>query len=315
MKEVEESIKVFNVEVKKKPITTKSTMIVQSMIKILFLSLFISSSIVINILQVIITIILTPFIKVTSLHYLNCLICHYVWTCCSLLFFQFKAINTSRSGYSKIPKNENAFVISNHVCWADWAFVHDIASSKGMLGSCRYFLKDSVKYLPIFGWGMWLMRMPFLKRTWAHDHLLIEKALEPLTQCSLPVWLVSFVEGTRFNEKKLKLSQEFARNNNLKEPELCLLPRCKGFTSTIKALRNSHIKYLYDVTLSYKHSTKGWGYSPSPLDVLMGTLSDYRVHIHVERIAISSIPQEPTAFLYELFERKDNLLRDIKKLL
>lgn len=284
-----------------------------SVFRIIFLFFMLSTSVILNILQVILSILITPFIPTETLHFLNCLICLYIWTCCSQLFFLFNGIKVSRSGYAKIPSNESAFVISNHVCWADWAFVHDIACRKKMLGSCRYFLKDSVKYLPIFGWGMWLMRMPFLKRNWGRDHQRIKEALSPLTCCALPVWLISFVEGTRFSEPKLKAAQQFAETQSLRPPKLCLLPRCKGFSSTVKALRSSHIKHVYNVTLAYYHKSKGWGHAPSPMDILSGAISDYRVHIDVERIPLSVVPEEPENFLYLLFEEKDSLLQMIKE--
>lgn len=36
---------------------------------------------------------------------------------------------------------ESALVISNHVCFIDFALIHSLASRIGMLNSCKYFVK------------------------------------------------------------------------------------------------------------------------------------------------------------------------------
>jgi len=46
-------------------------------------------------------------------------------------------------------------------------------------------------------------------------------------------------------------AQAFARQHNKPELSRVLLPRTKGFVSTIQGLRGSHVKHVYDLTLLY----------------------------------------------------------------
>jgi lysophosphatidic acid acyltransferase/lysophosphatidylinositol acyltransferase len=162
---------------------------------------------------------------------------------------------------------------------------------------------------------MYLCRFPFLKRNWARDGGRISKTLGIFVNYKLPIWLVSFVEGHRLCQDKVVRSQEYAKENNLPVLANLLLPRCKGFIATAGALRGSHIKYVYDFTLSYHHRKRGFGATPSLFEIITGGLEDYQFHVHVDRIPIDKVPSEETEateWLYDLYVKKDKLLGDIK---
>jgi hypothetical protein len=50
-------------------------------------------------------------------------------------------LRISFSGLENIPDSENAFVISNHVSFADYSIVNAIATRKKMISFCKYFVK------------------------------------------------------------------------------------------------------------------------------------------------------------------------------
>jgi lysophosphatidic acid acyltransferase/lysophosphatidylinositol acyltransferase len=217
-----------------------------------------------------------------------------------------------------IPDPENAILISNHVYFGDFFLVHHVGRLKGMLSYCRYFLKDSIKFLPVFGWGMYLINMPFLKRDWQRDNRRIRQALDPIISSRLPIWFISFVEGHRMSPEKLRSSQAYAKNT-LGAPRLnhVLLPRSKGLALTLGAFRESqsHITALYDLTLAYNHRQRGPGAVPSLYEIVTGALDGYEMHIHVQRHALNEIPFEDaqiTSWLYDVFSKKDALLAEIK---
>lgn len=50
-------------------------------------------------------------------------------------------LKISFSGLEDIPDGENAFVISNHVSFADYSIVNAVATRKKMVSYCKYFVK------------------------------------------------------------------------------------------------------------------------------------------------------------------------------
>jgi hypothetical protein len=68
-----------------------------------------------------------------------------------------------------IPCEESAIVISNHSSFTDFYLLLSLARKKRMLAASKYFAKESLKYMPIFGWGLWLMGMILIKRNWTND--------------------------------------------------------------------------------------------------------------------------------------------------
>ena len=68
----------------------------------------------------------------------------FLWSLFQIMFERYQKANfTWSGGISKIPKKENAIVISNHCSFADFLMVHSIAYPKNMLPYCKYFVKVS----------------------------------------------------------------------------------------------------------------------------------------------------------------------------
>lgn len=56
-----------------------------------------------------------------------------------------------------IPVQESAIIIANHKSYADFYLIHALAARRRMLFNCKYMAKDSLKYIPFFGWGIWVL--------------------------------------------------------------------------------------------------------------------------------------------------------------
>jgi lysophosphatidic acid acyltransferase/lysophosphatidylinositol acyltransferase len=82
-----------------------------------------------------------------------------------------------------------------------------------MVANGKYFAKDSLKWLPAFGWGMWMLGFIFIKRSWTDDKDTIEQTFSRIRDLKIPVWLVSFLEGTRIRPHKLVEVGYFARRS------------------------------------------------------------------------------------------------------
>jgi 1-acyl-sn-glycerol-3-phosphate acyltransferase len=91
-----------------------------------------------------------------------------VWRGIQTIFTKLNRARITCSG-EPLPRNESAIVISNHISWADFYLIQDLASKSGMLGRCRWFAKKQLKWVPFLGWGLWAMGMPMISRTWDQD--------------------------------------------------------------------------------------------------------------------------------------------------
>jgi len=215
-----------------------------------------------------------------------------------------------------LPEKENAIVIVNHRSWDDFILVNSVAFRKRTVKSLKYFAKDSLKFLPGFGWGMYLMGQIFVKRNWTSDKKKIDKAFDGIKKDKEPVWIITYLEGTRLTKEKLIKSHAFAKERNLPVFNNVLIPRVKGFNASVNAFRNSHVKYVYDFTLAYRHKEKGFGVLPSIATILSSDISNYQFHIHIRRIPIENIPvneDEIYQWAIKIFQDKDNLLEDLKQ--
>jgi 1-acyl-sn-glycerol-3-phosphate acyltransferase len=92
-----------------------------------------------------------------------------VWRGIQYIFVRVNHANIVVSGAEKLPPNESAIVISNHVEWTDFYMIQELAIRSNMLGRCRWFAKQQLKWVPFLGWGLWAMGMPLVSRKWTND--------------------------------------------------------------------------------------------------------------------------------------------------
>lgn len=240
----------------------------------------------------------------------------FIWYHLQIMYERFSGLRVTISGLNDIPYGENSYLISNHVCFADWACINALAMRKGMLPFCKYFCKDSIKYIPVFGWGIKIMGMVMLKRDWTKDRAKFQALFSLFNGGKLPVYLVSYPEGSRVAPHKLVRSQEYARENKLPVLENILLPRSKGFIATMLGLRGSDVHVLYDMTVVYYHEDRGLNKTWPFWNMFTGRLDGYHLHIHLERIPFDRMPaseDELKAWIFTQFKLKDGLVGSIGK--
>lgn len=201
-----------------------------------------------------------------------------------------------------LPDRENVLVVCNHQEMTDILTLFFLARAKKSLGDLKFYAKNVIKYVPGVGWGMQFLDCIFLKRNWSSDHKHIEATFDKINRYKIPLWLVSYVEGTRVRPSKLEKSREFAEKAGLTPTEHVLIPRTKGFVATIQGL-DSHLDAIYDLTIAYVDGV------PSLWQWAKGYVDD--VHIHVRRFSMDEVPQDPKELSDWLIERyvvKDKLL-------
>ncbi len=201
-----------------------------------------------------------------------------------------------------LPTDENVILVSNHQQMPDITVLMALAKSKGRLGDLKFFVKHALKWTPGLGWGMQFLNCPFLKRDWSADRHKIEATFETLVRERIPMWLVSFVEGTRATEAKVRESAEWAMERGLATTHHVLLPRTKGFAASIEGL-GEHLHAVYDVTIGYVDGV------PTLWHYITGRVQE--IHVHVRRFPIDELPKleaEVKQWLMDRFYEKDALL-------
>lgn len=207
-----------------------------------------------------------------------------------------------------VPPRENALVLPNHQSMSDVLLLLCFAWRARRLGHLKFFVKDVVKYVPGPGWGMVFLDCIFVKRDWAQDRGNIERLFAKYKNESIPLLLVSFLEGTRRTPKKLAEAQAYAKERGLPVLEHVLLPRTKGFVFSVLGLRQ-HLDVVYDLTLGYETEPP-----PTLLDCFAGTVR--KVDIHVRRWPIAELPEGDdalAAWATARYEEKDALLAHYKQ--
>lgn len=200
-----------------------------------------------------------------------------------------------------VPVRENAIVISNHQQMPDITVLMALARSKHRLGDLKWFVKRKIQYVPGIGWGMRFLDCVFVHRDWSSDQDAIRRTFSRLVNDRVPLWLVSFVEGTRFTAAKHARSREYARRQGLPVLDHLLLPRTKGFVATLEGLRDN-VSAVYDVTIGYIEGV------PTLWQYITGRVQ--QVHVHIARFPTPELPrgEAAAAWLIRRFEEKDRLL-------
>lgn len=235
-----------------------------------------------------------------------------------LLFLFEDMTGTQIYFHGDIPQKsekENAILLFNHQCTSDWIMASSLGVRCGSVGIVRYVLKESLKYIPFYGFYLKEHGCVYVNR----ENFIEMKMKKQMEQyANKKYWMVIFPEGTRFNPQLasvLTKSQEYAHANGLAPLSQVLTPRSKGFEMCLKHLADP--KYILDVTIMYGNTSKFVDgqmtrlKSPSLFDFLRGKCSE--VHIHMTRIPVTSLPTETEKlkhWLHGRFLAKDRLLEE-----
>jgi len=201
-----------------------------------------------------------------------------------------------------LPVAENALLVANHQQMPDILALMILARPRKRLGDLKFFVKYALKWVPGLGWGLQFLGCPFLRRDWSSDRELIRRTFEAIVGEKIPLWLVSFVEGTRSTPDKIDASAEWAAGRGIEPFRHVLTPRSKGFVATVAGLRD-HLDAVYDITIGYEDGI------PTLWQYILGCVK--RIHVHTERFPMTSLPTSDEAlrdWLFDRFRTKDELL-------
>ena len=120
-----------------------------------------------------------------------------------------------------------------------------------MHGRVYIVLKESLRHIPVIGWGMQLSRFIFLKRNWEKDKPRLSAHLQTLNKSMDPMWLILFPEGTNLAPCTRERSREWAEKRSIKDMQHQLLPRYTGLQFCLQELRST-VGFVYDCTIGYE---------------------------------------------------------------
>ncbi|KAJ4584783.1 hypothetical protein HRR81_000589 [Exophiala dermatitidis] len=186
---------------------------------------------------------------------------------------------------------ERLVLIANHQIYTDWLYLWWIAYCNGMHGRLYIILKESLKKIPVLGWGMQFNQFIFLKRKWEQDKPNMASALQRLNRPTDPMWLLLFPEGTNLAASTRAKSAAWAAKNNIPDMKHVLLPRSTGLHFCLEELKGT-VDYVYDCTIAYEGVPRG-AYAQDIFTLKAGYLEGRppkSVSMHWRRFAIKDIP-------------------------
>ncbi|XP_012590674.1 PREDICTED: 1-acyl-sn-glycerol-3-phosphate acyltransferase delta [Condylura cristata] len=231
-------------------------------------------------------------------------------------------IYTDPQAYPKFGK-ENAIVVLNHKFEIDFLCGWSLAERFGVLGGSKVLAKKELAYVPIIGWMWHFTEMVFCTRKWEQDRTTVSRSLLRLRDYPEKYFFLIHCEGTRFTEKKHRISMQVAQAKGLPSLKHHLLPRTKGFAITVKSLRN-RLRPAAGCVLTRCATGEGRGpTSFPPGDRLLahaielpphaaGAARGRRLTAHraplCRRIPLEEVPEDEdqcSAWLHKLYQQKD----------
>jgi 1-acyl-sn-glycerol-3-phosphate acyltransferase len=174
-------------------------------------------------------------------------------------------------GDINMDPNNSYLVISNHQSWADILVLGATLNRK--IPFLKFFIKQTLIYVPILGLAWWALDYPFMqrrsKKALAKNPSLRLKDLDATIKAcekfkELPVSIMNFVEGSRFSE---------AGHREQNSPYKHLLVAKAGGAAYALQTMGKQLSNIIDVTIIYpKHAKTMW-------DFLCGKITHIKVYL------------------------------------
>jgi 1-acyl-sn-glycerol-3-phosphate acyltransferase len=172
-------------------------------------------------------------------------------------------MSLTKDGRVEFDFPERMVMIANHQLYTEWAYLWWVAytNKPRMHGHIYIMLKESLRNLPILGWGMRFYGFIFMSRKMETDEARMKHRLDQLKQVHSgpmsgpsgldPMWLLIFPEGTNASSNTRKKSAAFAEKIGIEDMKHTLLPRSTGTFFCLNELKGT-VDYVYDCTMAYE---------------------------------------------------------------
>lgn len=247
-----------------------------------------------------------------------------------------KRIMINESGELQLDLCAKTVLIANHQIYTDWAYIWYLLFKANGLSSFIYImLKDSLKRIPILGFGMQRFRFIFLSRSWKTDQATMSEALTNIdanargkgiaSDClrdlygefkagldqnkTWPYALVLFPEGTNISANTRNKSEIYSTKTGKPIFRHVLLPKTTGLRYSLLKLRDS-VDEVIDLTMGYSGvKPDQYGQDIYRLeDILINGKNPDTVSLHLETLRIQDIPIGKLHYTDAEEEEKDKLI-------
>lgn len=208
--------------------------------------------------------------------------------------------------YNNYFGKEHAVCLMNHRYEIDYLSLVVLSDKFGVSGNLKACIKDTVKYVPIVGWCLYLVEYVFLTRSFINDENTIKNQIHEIADNPLPVWLIFYPEGTRITSHRHYQSRLFEKERGLRPLRYHLQPRTKGFLAGIPAVK-SRFAAIYDTELYIEDC----GGNVNFLNLF--SCKSYIAHMHIRRIPVNDLPSnenEQKQYLFDVFQKKDEIMHN-----
>ncbi|OBZ78790.1 putative acyltransferase CST26 [Grifola frondosa] len=190
---------------------------------------------------------------------------------------------------------QKAVLIANHQIYADWWYAWCLTYFMGTHKDVYIVLKNSLKWVPVVGWGMQFYNFIFLARSWASDRLHLSQSLSWLARRAekedSPLTFILYPEGTLVSADTRPVSKKYADKLGIPDMVHTLLPRSTGLHYSLRSLApripNLH---MIDITVAYPGIPPlGYGQSHYTLrSIFLDGVPPPTVHMHIRRFHVGS---------------------------
>ncbi|EQB61690.1 lysocardiolipin acyltransferase 1 [Vairimorpha apis BRL 01] len=204
-------------------------------------------------------------------------------------------------------------VISNHLSEYDWLMILAILYKLQRYDDMCIILKQSLKNIPLLGYGMSYFGFIFLNRKLDADKEILKKGLNILKN-KQKYDLLIFPEGTYIDKVGKEISDNYVKNNpvNLKGtnfyPQEVLLPRVTGFNIIYDNLGND-MDGVIDMTLF----TNPYISLPQEKYKYHKALTDFDDRIGYSCFIEFVDKPAKKDFIFNRFKNKDEFIKKYKK--
>lgn len=212
-------------------------------------------------------------------------------------------------GLDDLSKEQWYLMIANHQSWVDILVI--LRLFNGRIPYIKFFLKQSLLYIPFMGFCFWALDFPFMRR-YSKEQLeknpeLKGKDIERTRKsCEVflhnPVTMINFMEGTRFTVKKYQQQSSIYRH--------LLMPKAGGVSFALAAM-NGQLKQLLDLTIYYPPAIPTyWQYASGQVD----TIAVHLRRFDIANELIGDYANDPVfrekfqAWVNQLWQEKDQRL-------
>lgn len=189
---------------------------------------------------------------------------------------------------------QRAVLIANHQVYADWWYAWSLTYYMRTYADVFIVLKESLKWVPMLGWGMRFYNFIFLKRSWASDRLHLAASLSWLGQRAeredSPLTFILYPEGTLVSKDTRPLSKKYADKIGIPDTLHTLLPRSTGLHYSLRSLapRIPSLQ-LIDITMAYPGIPPfGYGQDYYTLrSIFFDGIPPPTVHMHIKTFDVA----------------------------